>query len=235
MSRPVQVNMIRPALKRLLSDGREVAVAVARQVVPERYLGKPGSTRAVDYRTVLDGLRRAPARPLPADLGTRLRIIASRESQRRRERRSWLDVARLWREELHFRFTSLAKPFAIPTAGGVVSAVLMFGILGPSLQVPGTVAKADVPTGLYTEASVKSFMPLGYAEEDLIIEVTVDGRGRVVDHSYLPGDQAVSPALRKQIENYLLFTEFEPATSFGQPRSGRLRFSIQSSRIIVKG
>lgn len=182
-------------------------------------------------------LKAMPVRVAPDELRTRLQVIASRESQRRRTRLTWSARLEDWRSDWRVRSSNLLRPFAIPTAGGLLSALLMFGVLGPTLAVPGTVARAnDIPIGLYTEASVKTFMPLSFEEEELIVEITIDGNGRVVDYS-LPSARGrmASEQMRRRIEYHLILTEFTPATSFGRPTSGKLRLSYRSSRIDVKG
>ena len=44
-----------------------------------------------------------------------------------------------------------------------------------------------------------------------------------------------SPGIRRNIESSLLFTKFTPATTFGQPMSGKIRLSFRNSSINVKG
>ncbi|HYP14109.1 MAG TPA: hypothetical protein VEQ63_09310, partial [Bryobacteraceae bacterium] len=115
-----------------------------------------------------DALGSVPVRVPSSELAMKLRVLASRESQRRRLEPSWTLRLYKWRDELRLQINNVARPFAIPTAGGFLSAFLLFGLLGPTLEVPGSVAKAnDIPTGLYTEASVKTLMPVGFEEREL--------------------------------------------------------------------
>jgi hypothetical protein len=126
------------------------------------------------------------------------------------------------------------RPLAVPAAGGFASAVLLFGMLAPSLATRAATPTADIPTALVTEASVKSYLPLGF-DEDLAVEITVDDQGRMVDYSVAKGHLRNSPDLRRHIEQRLLFTEFTPATTFGQPTSGKLRLLFRASRVDVRG
>jgi hypothetical protein len=131
---------------------------------------------------------------------------------------------------------NMMQPLAIPTAGGFISAVLLFAMLVSSLAVPGVVARAnDVPTMLYTEASVKHFMPIGFEAEDLVVEITVDEQGRMMEYS-IPNCMNKSQHVHRSIENQILFTEFTPARSFGQKISGgKVKITFTSSHIDVKG
>lgn len=180
-------------------------------------------------------LRLLPRRQPSADLDMRLRVLASRESARRKSRSSWAQLWKTWFVDLRLHGNNLMRPLAIPTAGGFVSALLLFGVLAPSLATPGVVVVgADVPTVLYTEASVRSFIPLSFHNQDLTVEVTINGEGRVIDYS-LPYGKPKDDTLHRSIENYLLFTQFTPVRNFGQPVQAKVRISFQSSRIEVRG
>jgi hypothetical protein len=184
-----------------------------------------------DVRHLLRGLRqREPA----ADLQMRLRVLASKESSRRRARATWSQAFRTSLSDFTLFANNLMRPLAIPTAGGFVSALLLFGVLAPGLAARGGVAGQDVPTVLYTGASVRSFTPFGFDNVALTVEVTIDGEGRVIDYT-IPTEFAASPELYRNIGNNLLFTQFTPVRNFGQPIKAKVRISFQSSQIDVRG
>jgi hypothetical protein len=191
------------------------------------------SERSSEVRELRRMLGSLPARQPSVELTTRLRVLASKESARRQSRASVRQLLRTWTEDFRLFANNLMRPLAIPTAGGFVSALLLFGVLAPSLATRGDAAGVDVPTALYTEASVRSFIPLGFQNEDLTVEVTIDGDGRVIDYTFSPAHE--NHALHRSIENYLLFTQFTPVRSFGQPVKAKVRISFQSSRIEVRG
>ena len=191
--------------------------------------------QSADARELRRSLRLLPQRPVSPDLSVRLRVLASKESARRRSRASWGQLMQTWKSDLQLWANNLMRPLAIPTAGGFLSALLLFGVLAPTLATPAMrVSDGDVPTVLYSSASVRSFYPFGFDDEDLTVEVTIDGDGRVIDYS-LPNGAAKSESMNRNIENYLLFTQFKPVTNFGQPVRAKVRISFQSSRIEVKG
>ena len=110
------------------------------------------------------------------------------------------------------RVNNLMRPLAIPTAGGFVSALMLFGVLAPSLAIPPVTRANDVPTVLYTEASVKNFLPIGFeGDGDLVVEITVDENGKLVDYS-IPNMDDKATRMHRSIENQILFTQFTPAT-----------------------
>lgn len=190
-----------------------------------------------DRRSILSnqGLSRAlrslPVRVPPPGLRTSLRVLASRERQRILNHRTfaWYDRVRLFAHDL-------MRPLALPFAGGVFSTVVLFSMwLVPTYPVRGD-STFDVPTVLTTEATVKGTAPIGTGGSDVVVDVIVDGQGRMVDYTIVSGPSLLkNEALRRSVENTLLFTEFTPATTFGYPMAGKMRLFLHSSHIDVKG
>ncbi|MBZ5601622.1 MAG: hypothetical protein LAO79_04885 [Acidobacteriia bacterium] len=176
-------------------------------------------------------LRSLPRLRPPARLNSSLRVIASREVQRLVHGRSLTRMDRF-----RLSFDNLMRPLALPFAGGVFSAVILFSMwVVPSYPVRAS-STFDVPLGIQTDASVRRMAPIAAtAEMDVVVDVTIDGLGRMVDYSILSGAVPSDAALRRSIEGFLLLTSFTPATAFGQPVEGRLRLTLRSSHIDVKG
>jgi hypothetical protein len=198
------------------------------------------SLRLVQMRQLRSTLRRMPVRVAPSSLSTRLRVAASREAVRQKARASFPAMWADWHTTFRLWSQNLMRPLAIPTAGGFLSAVVLFcllplGMISPSLAL-SVATITDVPTALYTDATVKSTSPIGFNDEDIVVELVIDDQGRILSYSIPDCPHMLkSPGLRRNIENSLLFTQFQPATTFGQPMSGKLRLSYRNSSIIVKG
>jgi hypothetical protein len=123
-----------------------------------------------------------------------------------------------------------------PAAGGVVSAVVLFSMCVVPAYPLRAHTTADVPTVLTTQVAVKGMAPFFGGGDDVVVDVTVDEQGRMIDYAVVAGASALANAsLRRRLENVLLFTEFTPATSFGQPMSSKTRLWFRTSRIDVKG
>jgi len=172
-------------------------------------------------------LKSLPVLVAPAHLDAALRVITSRERARRVAYRSvaarlahWAAHARLWAD-------NLMRPVALPFAGGLISAIILFSMLVPSVLFQRSVVN-DVPLDrLFREATVASPAPFGFTQDHFILEVTVDRNGRMVDYRVTEGEELIrNPTLRRAIENYVLFTGFSPATSFGQPTYGKVTVSF---------
>jgi hypothetical protein len=88
----------------------------------------------------------------------------------------------------------------------------------------------DIPLGVYTQVTVDQLSPFGFSSHDMVVELTIDKDGHVA--SYLPQGTFTRDDI-KQLGNLILFTTFAPATSFGQPTSGKVL--VRSHRINVRG
>ena len=182
-------------------------------------------------RQMVKGL---PSRMPPPDLTARLRVMALRESARQKDAARDRFAALFAWDSWKLRFTNAARPLAIPFAGGIVSALVLFSMMVPAYPVLTARTQVnDVPTAFYQEPSVKSVAPFGFAEDEVVIDVVLDEQGQVIDYSLPEGTG--SAVLRREIENQLLFARFTPATTFGQPIVGRMRLTFRRSQIDVKG
>lgn len=176
---------------------------------------------------VRESLRSLPAAAAPKRLVTDLRVLASKEIVRRRHMGSLSARLRFWAESARLVVDNLMRPLALPFAGGLVSALFSFAMLMPNLGFLRSAAN-DRPTALYTEASLENVADFGSkSSEDTLLEVQIDGQGRMINYSVLQGP------MNSDVGNFLLFTTYTPATMFLQPTSSRI--VIRRSRIVVKG
>ncbi|HXZ26968.1 MAG TPA: anti-sigma factor [Terriglobales bacterium] len=165
----------------------------------------------------------------PADLALKLRVALSSEAS--------MSVRRRW-EGLLVRLEDAVNGFLLPATAGLVSAVLMFGLLIGYFAVPPSVRAApnknDVPTLLYTppQLAASQFTLNAVNDDSLVVETFVDENGRVQDYRILNAPHA-SEQLVREVDNFMIFTVFRPATAFGQPAPGRVVLSF--SKVSVKG
>lgn len=182
---------------------------------------------------VRDAVRSLARRELPVDLAIRLRVMASQERNLR------IGFARTCWESFVFRINNLLRPLAVPLAGGIAAAVVIFAALVPTLSHP--VATSDVPCVVFTQPILESMSPIGFTPADAIVDLRIDQQGRIVNYSIVESAGHVD-AIHRSIENSLLFTRFKPATlapnscsDCGVPMSGTVRMVLRSSHIEVKG
>ncbi len=186
--------------------------------------------QALNDETLSRALRGLPRRIPPPNLASSLRVIASRE-----RRRIVYGPGAALADRMHLFFTNLMRPLALPFAGGLFSAVALFSMcLLPMYPVRGSGA-FDVPTGLTTPAALETTAPIAANTGDVVVDVTVDVFGRMVDYKIVSGNAARDESLRRSIEGTLLRTTFIPATALGQPVEAKMRLSLRTIHIDVRG
>jgi len=168
-------------------------------------------------------LRTAGRVPPPPHLALALRV---RLSQQRNMRL----IDRLW-----VRVENLLAPVAVPAFAGIAAAILLFGILNHTFAIPTPAMTDDIPLALKTPPRLK-FMPfepqeLQAGEAGIFVEARVNEEGRIVDFRILRGPH--DPSDVAKLRRALLFTTFDPASTFGVPQPGTLVLGFSS--VSVKG
>jgi hypothetical protein len=167
-------------------------------------------------------------KPAPPELALRLRVALSQELANARRPR--------W-EAVRVRWQNAFDAVMVPATAGLVTTIIIFGLLISFLYYPGQLSAAnDVPTAFYTPPQLQ-FAPFDMATglsntDDVVVEAYVDAKGRVQDYRVLSGPENMT-SLPTELKSVLIFTTFRPATSFGQPTSGRAILSF--SKIQVRG
>jgi hypothetical protein len=194
----------------------------------------PGNLRNPD--SIGEELRKLSDRVPSAELRTSLRVIASRERQRRVEHRNFAAIFKSWQGRAYLFFDNVVRTVALPVAGGVCSTLVLFSMFVVPAYPLLTRGDVDVPTILKTPVSVKSMSPFSGGDTDVVVDVVVDEQGRMTDYAIVAGASVLAnPQMRRRLENALVFSNFTPATSFGQPMMSKMRLWFHSSRIDVRG
>jgi hypothetical protein len=163
----------------------------------------------------------------PPDLALKLRVALSQELANSRHSR--------W-ERLRVRWENAFNATMVPATAGLVTTLIIFGVLISFLWPAQVRAANDVPTVLYTPAQLQSTpfeLTMGIANADsLVVEAYVGADGRIQDYRILSAPEEAQ-AILPQLKNMLIFATFQPATAFGQPTSGRVILTF--SKVQVKG
>jgi Putative zinc-finger len=171
------------------------------------------------------------ARPaVPPVLAAQLRVMASHERARQVARRNFAARVAHWVSLVHLAFDNMMRPFAVPFTGGLLSALVIFSVLVPSLSsrhsysndppVPGLTEEMQwgdpdvvwLGTG-DTHAWLEPASALIY-DNQVSLTLVIDERGRVHDY-YLSGGELTS-----EMKSLILLSQFKPATVNGQPAWG---------------
>jgi hypothetical protein len=183
-------------------------------------------------RSVMRGMQQPP---LPAHLAANLRVLASHESARRQMQATFAARWNAWAAAVELWFDNLMRPVALPFAGGVVSALVLFGLLVPTLSFnhnvfdqalftypDGEVVALD-PTGAYTLPGIGNNSPwivrpdVPTPEYANVVWLQIDENGRVSDYVIERGQ------LTPELQTIIMLSHFTPATVLGLPTSGILK------------
>lgn len=166
-----------------------------------------------------------------------LRILASKERVRAARFADWPSTFRYLSGRFSLHLENVMKPIAVPAVGGLMVALALFLLLSPVYPLRTVnAASFDVPTRLSTTASVKTMAAYTSVERPVTLLVQVNNEGRAVGYLIEEGQVAMqNEAVRRRIEQILLFTVFTPATNFGLPCAGEVRISVDRNVVLVQG
>jgi Putative zinc-finger len=190
------------------------------------------------YRLLSAQLARVERVPAPSNLALRIRVKASQSPS------AWTVLKQLWSRGLLIS-QNMLKPLAVPATGGVLTAVAVFVLVVQSMLVGMPlrgVAGDDSPLDLVQPAQLESLAPFplpGIGETDgransgaLLLEATLNAQGEVVFYRILSGPN--DTAVRRQIDQVLLFSKFRPQLGFGRPMGGG-RVLLNFNEVRVRG
>jgi len=165
-------------------------------------------------------LRALPRRRVTPELGLQLRVRLSQRLHTRLLRPLWV------------RVDNVLKPLLIPASGGVLTAIIFFGLIMGSQFVPPS-SLPDVPLTIVTPPRLRRLPPITFNTEDypVVLLTQVDAGGRVMSYRVLSGQ--LSPELSHRLDRVIYFSLFDPATTFGKPTDGQVVLSLR--RITVRG
>jgi anti-sigma factor RsiW len=215
--------------KSMFSPYLDGAVTGTEMLALTRHLDSCGDCQReyVWLRQTQQLLTKVGRRKAPEDLALKLRLAISREVAQTR---------RPYFHDIRIRVENAIHGFMVPATAGLATAVVIFGFLMGFLALPLQADNSDVPLMLNTapqlQQSAFGTALESIADDSLVIEAYVDANGRVQDYRVLSSPQE-NQDLPSPVKNMLIFTTFRPATSMGQPTSGRAVLSF--SKISVKG
>jgi hypothetical protein len=168
------------------------------------------------------------ARPkVPPALAAQLRVMASHECARQVARKNFTTRVEHWVSLVRLAFDNMMRPFAVPFTGGLLSALVIFSVLVPSLSFPHSYSDDPPVAGLTsdvqfgdpdaiwlgtsnTHAWLEPASALIY-DNQVSLTLVIDERGRVHDY-YLSGGE-----LTPEMKSMIVLSQFKPATVNGQP------------------
>jgi len=171
-------------------------------------------------RTLQMDLRTLPVEHVPPEVALGLRVALSQYLHRNLLGRAFLFVE------------NAIKPLMFPASAGVLAAILCFGLILGSSDLPVANAPERAPT-VSTPPRVRTLGPISFPtdEEPVVLVTHVDDMGRVTYYQILSGQD--SPALMERLDQMLYASYFQPAKMYGKPTDGQVVLSLR--RITVRG
>jgi hypothetical protein len=187
------------------------------------------------YRKLSSLMSRLERVPPPPDLALHIRLAASSLREQK-------PFGQRLRERAALLVADMLETIAVPATGGVMATMLVFVVVLQSLfvGVPVGAVPNDVPTNLMQPARLESLPPFSVSDSDqalagasvVWVEAIVNADGQAVAYQILAGPNSL--AVRKQLDQVMLFTRFRPQMSFGRPVPGG-RVVLSFSEVRVKG
>ena len=179
-------------------------------------------------------LRRLSAPQMPTHLAQKLRVLASQERVRQATRFTWSRRLASWRGRLELSFHNMMRPLALPFAGGLLSAVVVFSFVfvpnfgtarplgfDPAIELVTPVEGTVVGAPGETPGEVLHGPAL--ACDETIVELTIDENGNVRDWTMVRGQ------MTQDVKNMIVWSRFIPATYFGRPVPGKVQVALHYS------
>jgi hypothetical protein len=185
-----------------------------------------------DLSELRNSLKSLPRPGVPERLRMQLQVLASHERAHWNATKTVPLALHTWAANIKLAVDNLMRPLAVPLAGGLTSALLLFGLVVPTLGFRPSI-RNDVPTGFYTAATLVEVAPPGISNDETVVELYVDAKGQATDYSVQRGE--VSPAMQADLTRMMFFSRFTPATWFGQPTNGKVLVSFRRINYVVRG
>ena len=226
----VQSNISCEAALELMSPFIDSMVAVEESESLRSHLSECTSCRRqlqsfVSLRNVFASVEPVP---VPEDLQLETRVKLSHERL--------CNIRDRWQA----RFDNILKPFAMPAVMGIVLTLLGFGILLGGLTSPDGVILEDgrgvFEAGIYQPPSTPepTLRRLGASASNpemadaLSIQSELNNRGQIDGFKVIAGTR--SPGVDQWLQEFVLFSQFRPATHWGLPVRSRIILSFVTVR-----
>ena len=176
----------------------------------------------------------------PKELGVGIRMALARA----REKSNPVNWLRRMYDRADLMRQNILAPLALPAAGGLMSAIMIFTLVlpsyahGPLRNLMGVIdempAMSFQPARIDTLAgfSVSGLGDFGSKAGGVLVEATVGVDGDVVDYRIVAGPDNAS--VRRSLDQILLLSRFHPEVSFGRRIAGG-RVIMSFSSVDVKG
>src|ERR1700689_3556957 len=156
------------SVRERVSDYLDDAVSVQERRILKGHLNgcRECALESEGYSQLRENLRSLPKRMPPAELTTRLRVVASKVRME-----SFASPWSRWRDRVELSLRNLMRPLALPAVGGLFTAVFLFSTLVPMFKPAFAMSgAADIPTMLSTEPLLIYAGPINFSDGDAVVD-----------------------------------------------------------------
>jgi hypothetical protein len=174
-------------------------------------------------RSGLNALRGVVA---PAGLNTALRVLASRERQVAEQAHGsrWKLTWDRWK----FRVRVMMEPITIPAAGGLLSALMLFGTFSLAIDTNTVAAAVDYEVPIANADDITAnLVPIELRSKDVILTMSLDSDGHIQDYAVQDGTTSFTGDTAHMQYNNISLPDFAGILAFAHPLTSdiRIRFS----------
>ena len=183
-----------------------------------------GCERCASYFDQVAILRKAvrsiPQATPPVQLETALRVIASRERKSMLQNRGSRLAA--WWNRWSLEVDLLMRPLTVPATGGLLSSMILFGVLAFTIGTTTRVVGYEVPV-LYESRADANLVPFELRSKAVMVNISLDASGRIRDYSMGDGSYSVEGNLARLQYNTISMPEFPSVLALAHPITGDVR------------
>lgn len=150
------------------------------------------------------GLQNLAPPAVPVALGTKLRVIASRERHTLLETRG--SRLRYWWTKWTFRLDQLMRPLTIPATGGLLSSLLLFATLGFAIGTTTRSVAYEVPV-VYEDRAGANLVPISVTSA-VLLSISLDGKGHIQDYVVRDGEDSFAGNPGRLVYNNIVLPQF---------------------------
>ena len=174
--------------------------------------------------SLCSGLNALPGVIAPAGLKTALRVLASRERQvvEQTHGSRWKLPWERWK----FRLRVMMEPITIPAAGGLLSALMLFGTLSLAIDTNAISASVGYEAPIMSTDDT-NLVPIELRSKDVILTMSLDSDGHIQDYAVQDGTTSFTGNTARLQYNNISLPDFAGILSFAHPITSdiRIRFT----------
>ena len=180
-------------------------------------------TSMLDQFTLIrGGMARMESPQMPPLLGTKLRVLASRERSALLQMGAsrWGRLLLRWK----WRLDEFMRPLTIPATGGILSSIALFATLAVSLTHAPETAGYEVP--IFHEDTIAANLVPVDMRSSVVLTMSLDDKGHIEDYAVREGAKSYSSDGLGMSFSNISMPQFPTVFALARPITGDVRISM---------